>query len=247
MATSPLTFAIADLAILGFFFLLRPGEHTSASPGSDTQPFQLDNVCLHVGGLALPAMLMDMDTVPYATFATLNFTRQKNGVENEIVGHARSGHSKICPVLAIIRRVLHLRHYDAPPNTPLCTVYTSTTTSSLISSAILTLHLRIAATALYTTVGFHPNDISARALRAGGAMALLCAQVDPDIIKLVGRWKSDQMLRYLHLQAYPKMHTFSQLMMSGGSFTLLNNASIPDAALPILQTITVQPLVSPTP
>ena len=188
VATSPLTFAIADVAILGFFFLLRPGEHTMAAQGSDTQPFRLDDVCFRVGGLALPASLMDIETIPYATFATLKFTRQKNGTENEVVGHARSGHSNICPVLALIRRVLHLRHFNAPLDTPLCTVFTTPTQSAPITSSLLTSHLRTAATILYSTVGFHPDDISARALRAGGAMALLCAQVDPDVIKLVGRW-----------------------------------------------------------
>jgi hypothetical protein len=32
-------------------------------------------------------------------------------------------------------------------------------------------------------------------------MALLCAHVDTEIIHLVGRWCSDEMLRYLHVQA----------------------------------------------
>jgi hypothetical protein len=67
-------------------------------------------------------------------------------------------------------------------------------------------------------------------------MALLCAQVDSDVIKLVGRWQSDQMLRYLHLQAYPKMKSFAKLMITGGRFSLLNNASLPDEATAVLAT-----------
>jgi hypothetical protein len=204
------------MAILGFFFLLRPGEHTVANPGSNTQPFTLHDICFRVGDITASAATMDLSTVPYATFVTLRFTRQKNGVENEIVGHAKSGHTSICPVLAAVRRTLHLRHHNAPPNTPLCTVYTPAL--SPITSNLLTSHLRRAATALFHITGFAPSDISARALRAGGAMALLCAKVDPDIIRLLGRWQSDQMLRYLHLQAYPQMHTFASLMFSGGNF-----------------------------
>ena len=65
-------------------------------------------------------------------------------------------------------------------------------------------------------------------------MALLCARVDDNIIKLVGRWRSDQMLRYLHLQAYPQMHTFANLMVTGGDFRLLHNQPLPPAALPLL-------------
>ena len=70
---------------MGFFFLLRPGEHTSATTGSDTQPFTLADVCFRIGGHAAPALVLDTATIPFATFATLRFPRQKNGIENEIV------------------------------------------------------------------------------------------------------------------------------------------------------------------
>jgi len=63
--------------------------------------------------------------------------------------------------------------------------------------------LRQTVTVLRHTVGIHPNDISIHSLRASGAMALLCAHVDTDRIRLLGRWYSDKMLRYLHVQAYP--------------------------------------------
>ena len=179
---------------------------------------------------------MHPDTIPFATFATLRFTRQKNGVENEVVGHAKSGHSSICPVLALTRRAIHLRLHNATPNTPLCTVYQETLPPLLITSSLLTTHLRRAATVLFPTLGFASSDISARALRAGGAMALLCAKVDPDIIKLIGRWQSDQMLRYLHLQAYPQMHTFSHLMLSGGNFRSLEANTLPPHITELLQT-----------
>ena len=236
-ATNLLTNAIADIAIIGFFFLLRPGEHTAATPGSDTTPFQLQDVSFRIGGLVLPATTIDINTVSFATFVTLRFTRQKNGTENEVVGHARRGHSSICPVLALIRRTLHLRKFLAPPHTPICHVYTLPNNITIITSNLLTTHLRHSAAILFPTTGFPPQDISARALRAGGAMALLCANVDSDVIKLVGRWQSDQMLRYLHLQAYPKMHSFSRLMISGGNFTLLNNATLPATAESLLASV----------
>jgi hypothetical protein len=212
------------MAIFGFFFLLRHGEHTSANPTSNTQPFTLHDICFRVGDITASAATMDIHTITYATFVTLRFTRQKNSVENEVVGHARSGHNSICPVLAAVRRALHLRQHNAPPNTPLCTAFNPIQTS--VTSALLTSHLRRAAAAMFHLTGFAPSDISARALRAGGAMALLCAKVDPDVIRLLGRWQSDQMLRYLHLQAYPQMHTFARLMFSGGNFQHLAPPSI---------------------
>jgi hypothetical protein len=234
MATPPLATAIADMSTLGFFFLLRPGEHTSSLSTSDSHPFTLQDVTFRSGGVISPATTGDLTLIPTSTFATLRFTRQKNGTENEIIGHARSGHATVCPVLSLINRVLHLRRHHAPPDTPLCTVFTSPTHSTTITSSMLTSSLRDAATILLPTLGFPPRDISARALRAGGAMALLCAQVDENIIKLVGRWRSDQMLRYLHLQAYPQMHTFAHRMVTGGNFRLLNHQHIPAAAVPIL-------------
>ena len=56
-------------------------------------------------------------------------------------------------------------------------------------------------TLLGPELGFLPSDISARCLCESGAMALLLGQIDTDIIGLVGRLRSDEMLRYLHLQA----------------------------------------------
>jgi hypothetical protein len=76
-------------------------------------------------------------------------------------------------------------------------------------------------------LGFLPADISARSLRAAGAMALLCANVDTDIIRLIGRWRSDEMLRYLHVQAEPIMRHFASKMISLGDFALLPNSAVP--------------------
>ena len=40
-------------------------------------------------------------------------------------------------------------------------------------------------------VGFTLEDVSARSMQAGGALALLMARVNTDTIRLVGRWRSD--------------------------------------------------------
>ena len=58
-------------------------------------------------------------------------------------------------------------------------------------------------------------------------MALLCAQVDANVIQLIGRWRSDEMLRYLHVQTEPVMRDFSSRMLQHGSFTLHPNADVP--------------------
>ncbi len=68
-----------------------------------------------------------------------------------------------------------------------------------------------------------PVDISIRSLHSSGAMALLHAEVDVDRIRLLGRWRSDEMLRYLHIQAYPLVAPLASLMVRHGHFTLIPN------------------------
>ena len=96
-----------------------------------------------------------------------------------------------------------------------------------IKPADITSSLKLACDLLGPQYGFTSHDISARSLRASGAMALLCAHVDSDIIRLLGRWRSDEMLRYLHVQAEPVMRDFASRMIQGGSFTLHPNESVP--------------------
>jgi hypothetical protein len=47
----------------------------------------------------------------------------------------------------------------------------------------------------------------------------MCAGVDRDAIQLLGRWKSDAMLRYLRVQAASQAHNYAQQMLSHGSYT----------------------------
>ena len=59
-------------------------------------------------------------------------------------------------------------------------------------------------------------------------MALLCSGIDTDIIRLIGRWRSDKMLRYLHLQAEPLMRGFFKRMVTHGNYSMLPGQRVPD-------------------
>jgi hypothetical protein len=138
-----------------------------------------------------------------------------------------SGDPFVCPVKAVVGRVRHLCHNNAPAATPLCTYFLDTK-SRYVTANDITVTLRHSVTALGSTLGFKSSDVSARSLRAAGAMALLCTHVDTDTIRLLlGRWRSDEMLRYLTVQAQPFMHDFASRMLRGGHYTLLPNAAIP--------------------
>lgn len=219
---TPASQATADMAIIAFFFLLRPGEYTG---GRSPNPFRLQDVQIFIGSRRLP-LTSPVPDIQAATHVSLTFSSQKNGVRGEILHHGRSGHRLACPVQAIIRRLLHLRANNAPLPTPLATYFLADrsypVTATDISSA-----LRLSSTALGPSLGFLPSDVSARSLRAGGAMALLCANVDTDIIRLLGRWHSDAMMRYLHLQAQPVMQGFASKMLSASDYNLHPGPSLP--------------------
>jgi hypothetical protein len=58
-------------------------------------------------------------------------------------------------------------------------------------------------------------------------MALLCSDIDTNIIWLIGRWRSDEMLWYLHVQAEPLMREFASRMLHRGDFCLIPNQQVP--------------------
>ena len=57
-------------------------------------------------------------------------------------------------------------------------------------------------------------------------MALLWANVGTDRIRLLGRWRSDEMMRYLYVQAFPIAAPLAPLMVRHGYFTLIPNNTL---------------------
>jgi hypothetical protein len=215
---------MGDMLLLGFFFLLRPGEY-AWTDNADAVPFCLANIHLLYNNMRLDPLFCHEQQLLATTFAALEFTTQKNGVRGELVGLGRSGHNVLCPVQAIINRIRHLRLHRAPLHMPLYSYYDNNQWN-YIDTTSLTRCLRDATHAMTTSVGITPADISIRSLRSSGAMALLCAEVDTDKIRLMGRWRSDEMLRYLHIQAYPIVAPLAPLMVRHGNFTLIPNTRL---------------------
>ena len=65
------------------------------------------------------------------------------------------------------------------------------------------------------------------------------------VVHLIGRWRSDEMLHYLHMQAYPLMHTFAQAMATGRSFCFLLGHYVPMSATPLLNLLPLESLTPP--
>ena len=222
---SHLLLAVTDMIIVAFFFLLRPGEYTDTS-STDTTPFTFQDVQLHIGDRRLDLRLAsDVELLHAATSVSLTFTTQKNGIPNEVIRLGRTGDPFLCPVMAIARRIIHLRRANAPPTTPLSRVFDGANILH-VTPSLITKTLRDAINFIGFDLGFLPHEVSARSLRAGGATALLCAKVDPNIIQLLGRWRSDEMLRYLHLSAEPVMKDFAKRMLNA-DYRLAPNQLVP--------------------
>ena len=126
------------------------------------------------------------------------------------------------------RRVTHLRQQDAPADTPLTRFKSPRVHWTNVTPTMTTAHLN-AVIKLFagTYMGLTHQDVSVRSLRAAGTMALLCSRDDNDIISLIGRCRSDEMLRYLHVQAEPIMRNFSKLMISHGNYNFLPHNEVP--------------------
>lgn len=216
----------ADMIAVAFFFLLRPGEYTATK--SESSPFELKDVQLWLGCIRLDLETATDAELLAATFGSLTFDKQKNSVRGEVIGHARSGDHDLCPVRCLARRVVHLRSHNSTSNTPLATAVRTDGSTVRLTPAQITTTLKQAVTFLGpSSLGFLPADVSARSLRAAGANALLCGGVDTDVIRLLGRWRSDEMLRYLHTSAEPLMRDYARQMLAGGAFTLIPNQDCP--------------------
>ena len=213
--------ATIDCMWMGFYYLLRPGEYANAS-GDAKHPFRLQDVGMQVGARHFKhAHLATFNQLAMATLASLTFSTQKNGVKGEKLAHSTTGHPISCPVRATLRRVTHLKLHNAPPSTPLHIYFDETGKKRAVSSSMITSILRIAALTIPGHAGIDPTNIAARSLRASGAMALLLGGLDPDKIRIVGRWRSDAMFRYLHAHAEPLVRGNARLMFTGGHYTLI--------------------------
>ena len=212
--------AVIDMIIITFFFLLRPGKYTGTK--YDSAPFCLSAVTCSVSRTVSDTATATDNELAATTFVILIFTTHKNGVRGEKIGHGATGDPLLCLKEALQRRVMHLRQHGAPTNTPLARFKTPRGRWTNLTPTTITSHLKATVKLLAGThLGFTYKDVSVRSLRAAGAMTLLYSGVDNDIINLIGRWRSDEMLRYLHLQAEPIMRNYSKLMISHGNYNLL--------------------------
>ena len=206
---------IADLLVIGFFFLCRPGEYTAGT--ASCRPFRYTDVCLYAGQYVIDFATATLTQLQAATFGSLTYTNQKNAVPGEVIGHGRTSHAIMNPLRAIANRIHYLRSNGAEPEYPLCS-HKLKDKWYVVTASQVTNVLRTAVALHGAKYGLAPSQISARSSRSSGAMAMMCGGVDTSRGRLQGRWKSDVMFRYLMVQHAPLCADISQRMVNGGNF-----------------------------
>jgi len=225
-----------NLIIVAFYWLLRPAEYTeTAEQDGRSQADRLCDVQFTIGQTAWEAAtpdlpLNDANDVLALKAASVRFVDQKNAVKGEQIHHTSTKDEALCPFKALGRIVLHLRKHNAPLDSPLYRHYNQNNKRwYAVKSTHITSALRKAAAKVQPYTGIDPQLLSARSLRPGGATSLLCANVDPDRIMLLGRWKSDAMFRYLRAQVTTS--GLAQKMLKHGIFTFHPQTYV-DSGLP---------------
>ena len=175
------------------FFLLRPGEYCRGGTDTAQHPFRIKDVKLIIVQQPYKAAKLSNSVLAQADYVSFLFTTQNNGIKSKSIGHGCTVHHQGCPLAAMHRQVAYLRRHGATSKTPL-SIFNKATKWQQIRGDDITAAIRVVAQAAGPEIGFTDVEISARFLQGGGAMAFFVAQVDPDTIRLVGRWRSDTML-----------------------------------------------------
>ena len=133
----------------------------------------------------------------------MTFTTQKNGDKGDVIAHATSGDARCCPVLTAVQKFMVHRREFCRCNLPhdrigkLASYYNHRNIRVPVKATQTMATLRWHAGVLESATGIRPIDLSARSLHAGCAMTLLNGNCYYNVIKLLARWHSNAMMRYL--------------------------------------------------
>lgn len=206
--TSTLQQTTADLALIGFYFLLRSGEYTKPKitkvngvqqRATRTVTFRVGDIGFWKNGQVLSrySPLSDLLT---ADSATMKITHQKNGKMGEVVHQETTGEAGA--VAALARRVNHILNNSGTDTSPICDMYNGKFKRwySVTQKDMLAAIRQVVKDLKLHRQGIDATIIGNHSLRSGGAMALKLAGYSDSEIQKLGRWKSATWLMYMHNQ-----------------------------------------------
>ena len=156
-----------------------------------------------------------------SNFIMLMFTTHKNGLRGGGIRKKVSDNPLLCPKADLLWQLINLRSHISPLSTPLARVMIPTDMWENITPAMVTKTLKTTVGFCGPNLGFESKDGSARSLHADVYISLLCSGSDRNIINLIGFWLSENMIRYLHMQAEPLMRNFFRFMLTHGNYYFL--------------------------
>jgi hypothetical protein len=215
----------ADLVIAAWFFAMRGCEFTQVPTPGKTLPVRFCDVTFRD-----KQKRQVHNTSPrtfLAEYVTITFRDQKNGRKLEARTMRRTGEHVLCPILrwaSIIDRLL--RHKFKPTTEVFCFGPPSTRRHSItIKHLADTLKATCTVLGGQDEFGFGPDDIGAKSIRSGAAMALFLSDVSIPKIMILGRWVSDAFMDYIRPQVLEWTSELSLNMTSVGHFTDLNGTT----------------------
>jgi hypothetical protein len=227
------TQAIADLALIAFYYLLRVGEYTKPRMAkrngiqiraTRTVQFTVGNIGFFKEGQIL-ARRSPLQLLITADQCTLKITNQKNGRMGETISHETAKDEPNGPVQAVARRIHHILSNGGNEDSLLSDYITEDGSWDTITSAQMRNSVRQSVKILELHKnGIDPDLVGVHSLRAGGAMALKLQGISDTIIQKQGRWTSMTFLQYIHNQIAHLTKNLSTKMSTSLTFT--NIASI---------------------
>jgi hypothetical protein len=206
---SPFVQAVADLATIAFYYLLRIGEYTvkgQRNESKQTRQFKLKDVTFFKrdkwGRLRQLPRTAPARHIMTADCATLKLDNQKNGWHGVCINHEWNGDDTFDAVRALGRRYLHIRdNSNNNWSTYLSAVFTDGTKIDVRDRDIRAAIKKAAAMLDYpASRGIPIERIDTHSLRIGGANALSLAGYSDRQIQKMGRWRGETFKEYVREQ-----------------------------------------------
>jgi hypothetical protein len=212
--------AIADIAIIAYFFAMRSCEITQTPKEGRTKILRLRGITFRdaKGGTLERS---NYGSTVMASRVTVTFENQKNGLKMDKRTHQRTGDPVMCPVgrlASAVNRIM-TNTVGANGDTPINAVtergrQTGITGEELRESLRSTCREKGGA----ETFGYSAGEIGTRSIRSGAAMSLFLANHSVAKIMILGRWSSDAFLVYLRPQVMEWTNQMSGDMIAHDSF-----------------------------
>jgi hypothetical protein len=200
--------AIGDLTLIAFYYLLRIGEYTckaTRNESKQTVQFKMEDLTFFktnkLGELRCVPRTAPNEVIATSDGATLKLDNQKNGWKGVCIFHHANAQPYLCPVRALARRYIHLRHHTATPKDPISTYWPSQTSDArAVTAEHITRAVKLAAAMLEypTRKGIPIDRINTHSLRSGGANALALSGYSDTQIQKMGRWRGATFKEYIY-------------------------------------------------